>query len=96
MSLTETAVKNSKPRDKTYKLTDEKGLYVQVNPNGSKFWHLKFRFRGKEISEQRQTQRRGTSGVKRDLASQMTSIAQCHEASRLISESASKPYTVNW
>jgi hypothetical protein len=36
MSLTETAVKNSKPREKPYKLSDAKGLYVQVNPNGSK------------------------------------------------------------
>jgi len=48
MSLTETTVKNSKPREKAYKLSDEKGLYVQVNPNGSKLWHLKYRFADKE------------------------------------------------
>jgi integrase len=48
MSLTETVVKNSKPREKPYKLSDEKGLYVQVNPNGSKLWHLKYRFADKE------------------------------------------------
>jgi hypothetical protein len=48
MSLTETAVENSKPRGKPYKLSDEKGLYVQVNPNGSKLWHLKYRFADKE------------------------------------------------
>lgn len=48
MSLTETAVRNSKPREKPYKLSDEKGLYVQVNPNGSKLWHLKYRFADKE------------------------------------------------
>ena len=48
MSLTDTAIKNAKPREKPYKLSDEKGLYVQVNPNGSKLWHLKYRFAGKE------------------------------------------------
>ena len=48
MSLTETAVRNAKPREKPYKLSDEKGLYVQVNPNGSKLWHLKYRFADRE------------------------------------------------
>jgi hypothetical protein len=48
MPLTETAVKASKPREKPYKLSDEKGLYVQVNPNGSKLWHLKYRFADNE------------------------------------------------
>lgn len=48
MSLTETTVRNAKSRERPYKLSDEKGLYVQVNPNGSKLWHLKYRFADKE------------------------------------------------
>ena len=48
MSLTETAVKNSKPQEKPHKLSDEKGLHVHVNPSGSKLWHLKYRFAGRE------------------------------------------------
>jgi hypothetical protein len=44
MPLTETAVRNAKSREKLYKLSDEKGLYEQINPNGSKLWHLKYRF----------------------------------------------------
>jgi hypothetical protein len=48
MSLTETTVRNAKSREKPYKLSDETGLYVQVNPNGSKLWHLKYRFADKE------------------------------------------------
>jgi integrase len=48
MSVTDTAIKSAKPREKPYKLSDEKGLYVQVNPGGSKLWHLKYRFAGKE------------------------------------------------
>lgn len=34
--------------DKAYTLADEKGLYVQVTPSGSKLWRLKYRFVGKE------------------------------------------------
>lgn len=48
MSLTDIIVKNTKPRDKKYKLSDEKGLYLLVHPNGSKYWQMKFRFDGKE------------------------------------------------
>jgi hypothetical protein len=48
MPLTETAVRNAKSREKPYKLSDERGLYVQVNPNGSKLWHLKYRFADRE------------------------------------------------
>ena len=29
-------------------LADEKGLFILVNPNGSKWWRLKFRIAGKE------------------------------------------------
>jgi integrase len=48
MSLSDTTVRNAKARDKTYKLSDAKGLYLQVEPNGSKLWRLKYRFVGKE------------------------------------------------
>ncbi len=48
MPLTDTVIKNSKPRAKSYKLSDQKGLYVQVEPTGSKLWRLKYRFGGKE------------------------------------------------
>jgi hypothetical protein len=48
MALTDTAVRNAKSRDKSYKLSDGKGLYLQVEPSGSKLWRLKYRFVGKE------------------------------------------------
>lgn len=48
MALTVIQVKNAKPREKAYKLADEKGLYLLVNPNGSKLWKLKYRFAGIE------------------------------------------------
>ena len=48
MTLTVVQVKNAKPREKAYKLADEKGLYLLVNPNGSKLWKQKYRFAGIE------------------------------------------------
>ncbi len=48
MPLTDPAAKNAKPKDKPYKLTDEKGMYLEVMPTGSKYWRLKFRYLGKE------------------------------------------------
>jgi integrase len=46
--LTDTACKNAKPREKPYKLSDEKGMYLEVMPNGSKYFRMKYRFGGKE------------------------------------------------
>jgi|SRR5579859_1798697 len=48
MSLTDTAARNAKPREKPYKLSDGHGLYLQIEPNGSKLWRLKYRFNEKE------------------------------------------------
>jgi hypothetical protein len=48
MPLTDTAIKAAKPREKPYKLSDSKGLYLLVNPNGSKYFRLKYRFGGTE------------------------------------------------
>lgn len=33
---------------KSYKVSDEKGLYLEVKPTGSKLWRVKYRFSGKE------------------------------------------------
>lgn len=48
MPLTDTALRNAKPREKSYKLADERGLYIEVYPTGGKLWRLKYRFGGKE------------------------------------------------
>ncbi len=48
MALTDTTIRNTKPKDKPFKLSDEKGLYLQVMPNGGKWWRFKYRFLGKE------------------------------------------------
>lgn len=48
MSLTATAVKQAKAKDKPYKLSGGKGMFLLVNPNGSKYWRFKYRYGGKE------------------------------------------------
>lgn len=35
MPLSDTAIRNAKPLDKSYKLTDAQGLYLLIKPNGS-------------------------------------------------------------
>jgi integrase len=46
--LTDKAVKNIKPQDRPFKLMDERGLFLLVNPNGSKLWRFRYRFNDKE------------------------------------------------
>jgi integrase len=46
--LTDAALKNATLKDKPYKLFDGLGLYVHIQPNGGKWWRLKYRFGGKE------------------------------------------------
>lgn len=48
MRLKEVAVRNAKARSKPYRIGDGNGLYVQVHPNGSKYWQFRFKFHGKE------------------------------------------------
>lgn len=46
--LTDPKIRQAKPGDKPYKLFDGGGLFLLVQPGGSKLWRLKYRFGGKE------------------------------------------------
>lgn len=48
MPLTDTCIRNAKPKARPYKLAREFGLFVLVNPNGAKHWRLAYHFEGKE------------------------------------------------
>lgn len=41
--LSDTAVRNVKPKDKSYTLGDGEGMYLKVMPNGTKFWRMAYR-----------------------------------------------------
>ena len=46
--LTELSVKQAKPKEKQYKLTDGEGMYLRIYPNGSKYWQLQYWFGGSQ------------------------------------------------
>jgi len=46
--LTTKQIGNAKPTKKPYRLFDGLGLYVEIAPNGGKYWRLKYLFLGKE------------------------------------------------
>lgn len=50
MTLTDTACRNAKVKDKSkqIKLFDERGLFLLCTPSGGKLWRFKYRFDGKE------------------------------------------------
>lgn len=48
LPLSDKEIKNAKPKEKEYKLFDGGGLYLVVQPNGSKGWRLKYLFHGTE------------------------------------------------
>jgi integrase len=48
MPLTDTKIRQAKAGDKPRKISDSAGLYLEVMPNGSKLWRLKYRLAGKE------------------------------------------------
>lgn len=48
MMLTDVAIRRAKPTDKTQRLFDGGGMYLELSPAGGKWWRLKYRFGGKE------------------------------------------------
>ena len=49
MPLTALQIKGSKPNDKQYMLGDSSGLGLLVHPNGSKYWHFRYTYRGRAM-----------------------------------------------
>lgn len=48
MPLTDTAIRAAKPKETPYKVADGGGLFIVVNPTGSRLWRLKYRVAGRE------------------------------------------------
>jgi integrase len=48
MPLSDAAIRKARPADKTQRLFDGGGLYMEISPAGGKWWRFKYRFGGKE------------------------------------------------
>lgn len=48
MPLTDAEIRKTKAEEKPVKLSDEKGLFLLIQPNGAKYWRHKYRYGGKE------------------------------------------------
>ncbi len=48
MKLSDNSCRRAKPKEKAYKLADGLGMYLEIMPNGSKYWRLKYRIDNKE------------------------------------------------
>lgn len=48
MALTDIAIRTSKRRAKSFKLTDGGGLHLLIAPTGGKLWRFAYRFAGKQ------------------------------------------------
>ncbi len=46
--LSDAQCRTARQKPKKYKIADSEGLYLEVMPNGSKYWRLKYRYLGKE------------------------------------------------
>ena len=47
MPLTDTTLRNAKPKEVLYKLFDGGGLHLLVRPNGGRYWRMDYRSNGK-------------------------------------------------
>jgi integrase len=45
--LSDSAIRGTKPAERPQRLADERGLYLLLNPDGSRWWRLDYRFGGK-------------------------------------------------
>jgi hypothetical protein len=48
MPLTDIRIRNAKPGEKPFKLSDANGLYLEVRPSGTKLWRYRYYIDGKE------------------------------------------------
>ncbi|HNR82844.1 Arm DNA-binding domain-containing protein [Ottowia sp.] len=87
--LTTTQIKSAEARERAYKLADSGGLYLLVQPNGSKLWRYKFRIGGVEGKQSLGTfpevslaEARGLHGDSRKLVAQGTPSHESHPWAR--------------
>ena len=79
MSLNDSKISKLKPTSRPVKLSDSHGLYLLVNPSGSRILYLKYRFGCKESRLQR-------DGIRKLLAQNINPAQQ-----RMVEKAACSP-----
>ena len=46
--LSDTQIRATKPGERSVRLYDERGLYLEITTTGGRWWRFKYRFAGKE------------------------------------------------
>lgn len=49
-SLSDAEIRSAKQKNIPYSLRDGRGLYLRINPNGSKWWRFDYRFHGRRLT----------------------------------------------
>ena len=84
MALTNTQVKNAKPKDKQYRLSDQGGLSLIVRPTGSKAWKYDYRMGGKRLTH--------TIGTYPETS--LAEARDAHTAARRLVKTGANPTTI--
>jgi hypothetical protein len=48
MALTDIEIRGAKAAEKSYRMKDDYGLYLDVRPTGKKVWRMRYLMKGKE------------------------------------------------
>jgi len=64
MALNHIQITNAKPRDNAYKLADSDGLYLFIQPNGTKLWRMNYRHLGQQNALLRRLARGGIAAAR--------------------------------
>lgn len=51
MSLTDVLCKKALPKEKQYRLSDSNGLSLRIDPNGKKYWSIRYTENGQRKSK---------------------------------------------
>ena len=70
MLLTDVMCKKAQPQEKQYRLSDTNGLSLRIDPNGKKYWSIRYTEHGqrKEVKSIRCISRAEPKTCKRDSA----------------------------
>jgi integrase len=83
--LTNVRIDTAKPAERPYKLSDGRGLYVLVQPNGRKMWRMKYRFGPRKDGKQGSAEKLLALGSYPELPLKRAR-EKCDDARRQLSE----------